>query len=45
MKTFIEEGDRKLNEIKVRSDELPGILNKYETSQDELESLDDRTFQ
>jgi hypothetical protein len=42
MQTFLEAGGRKTNEIQVRFDELPGILNKYETAQDELECFDDR---
>jgi DNA repair exonuclease SbcCD ATPase subunit len=41
MQTFIEAGDLKVNEIKVRLDKLPSILNKYETVQDELECLDE----
>jgi hypothetical protein len=31
----------KVNEIKVRLDKIPSILNKYESVQDELESLDE----
>jgi len=38
---FLESGDLKVNEIKVRFDELPGIFNKYDTAQDELELHDD----
>ena len=41
MQNFIETGDLKVNEIQVRSDELPSIFNKYDTAQDELELLDD----
>jgi hypothetical protein len=41
MQTFIESGDLKLNEIKVRFDELPNIFNKFDTVQDELELSDD----
>ena len=41
MQTFLEIGDLKVNEIKVRFDELPGIFNKYDTAQDELELHDD----
>jgi len=37
MKNFLESGALKVNEIKVRFDELPGIFNKYDTAQDELE--------
>jgi hypothetical protein len=33
MQTFIETGDFKVNEIKVRLDKLPSILNKYESVQ------------
>jgi hypothetical protein len=29
MQTFIETGDRKLNDIQVRSDEMPNIFNKF----------------
>ena len=39
--TFIESGDLKLNEIKVRFDELPNIFNKFHTVQGELELSDD----
>jgi hypothetical protein len=39
MKKFIEGGDLKVHEIKVRFDEPPVIFNKYDTAQDELESL------
>ena len=41
MKNFLESGELKVNEIKVRFDELPGIFNKYDTAQDELELHDD----
>jgi len=37
MQSFIETGDRKLNDNQVRSDELPKIYNKFETAQSELE--------
>ena len=37
MKNFLESGALKVNEIKVRFDELPGIFNKYDTAQDGLE--------
>jgi hypothetical protein len=30
MQNFLESGDLKVNEIKVRFDELPGIFNKYD---------------
>ena len=41
MQTFIESGDLRLNEIKVRFDELPNIFNKFDTVQDKLELSDD----
>jgi hypothetical protein len=41
LQTFIETGDRKLNDIQVRFDELPNIFNKFETAQSELELSDD----
>ena len=41
MQTFIETGDRKLNEIEVRFEGLPNIFNKFETAQSELELSDD----
>jgi len=41
MQTFIETGERKLNDIQVRLDELPNIFNKFETAQSELELSDD----
>jgi hypothetical protein len=41
MQTFIGTGDSKLNNIQVRFDELPSILNKFETAQNELEWSDD----
>jgi len=37
MQSFIETGDRKLNDIQVRFDELPKRFNKSETAQSELE--------
>ena len=40
MQTFIDSGDLKVNEIKLRLDKLPSILSKYESAQDELECLD-----
>jgi len=40
MQTFIETGDRKLNDIQVRFDELPNICNKFGTAQSELELSD-----
>jgi hypothetical protein len=41
MQIFINSGDRKLNDIQVRSEELPNIFNKFETAQNELETADD----
>ena len=41
MQTFIETGERKLNDIQVRFDELPNTFNKFETAQTELELSDD----
>ena len=40
MQTFIDSGDLKVNELKVRLDKLPSILSKYESAQDELECLE-----
>jgi len=44
MQTFIETGDRKLNDIQVKFDELPNIYNKFETAQSELELSDDTDY-
>jgi hypothetical protein len=44
MQNFIESGDLKVNEIKVRLDKLPSILSKYESAQDELECLDEADY-
>ena len=44
MQTFIKTGDRKLNDIQVRFDELPNIYNKYEIAQSELELSDDTDY-
>ena len=41
MQTFIEPGDRKVNEIQVRFDDLQSIFNRYDTAQNELELSDD----
>ena len=41
MQSFIDTGERKLNDIQVRFDELPNIYNKFETAQCELELSDD----
>jgi len=39
MQTFIESGDRKVNEIQVMFDDLQSIFNRYDTAQNELELL------
>jgi len=44
MQTFIDSGDLKVNEIKVRLDKLSSILSKYESAQDELECLDEADY-
>ena len=44
MQTFIETGDRKLNDIQFRFDELPNICNTFETAQSELELSDDTDY-
>ena len=44
LQNFLEAGDLKFNEIKVRLDKLPSILNKYESAQDELECLDEADY-
>jgi hypothetical protein len=41
VQTFVETGDRKLDDIQVRFDELPNIFNKSESAQIELELSDD----
>jgi hypothetical protein len=41
MQTFIETGDRKLNDIQFRFDEPPNIFKKFETAQSELELSND----
>ena len=41
MQTFTELGERKVNEIQVRFDDLQGIFNRYDMAQNELELLDD----
>jgi hypothetical protein len=41
IQSFIERGDRKLNDIQVRYDELPNIFCKFENAQNELELSDD----
>ena len=44
MQNFLESGDLKVNEIKVRLDKLSSILNKFEVARDELECLDDTDY-
>jgi len=44
MQTFIETGDRKLNDIQVRFDKLPNIFNKFEGAQSELKLSDDADY-
>jgi len=44
MQTFIETGDRKVNEIQVRFDDLQGIFDRYDTAQNELELSDDTDY-
>jgi hypothetical protein len=41
MQTFIQSGDLKIHDIKVRFEELPRMFNKFDTAQDELELGDD----
>jgi len=41
MQTFIETGDRILNDMQVRFEELSNIYNKIETAQNELQLFDD----
>jgi hypothetical protein len=40
IQTFIETGERKLNDIQVRFGELLNIYNKFETAQNQLELFD-----
>jgi tRNA(Glu) U13 pseudouridine synthase TruD len=44
MQNFLESGDLKVNEIKVRLDKLSSILKKFDGAQDELECLDDADY-
>jgi len=44
MQSFIETGERKLNDIQFRFDELPKIYNKFETAQCELDLSDDTDY-
>jgi len=41
IQNFIEAGDQKLNDIQVRCNKLPGIFNRYDIAQSELELSDD----
>jgi hypothetical protein len=40
MQTLIETGDRKLNDIQIRFEELLNIFNKFDSAQSELEPSD-----
>jgi len=42
MQTFIETGDRKINEIQARFGDLQGIFDKYNIAKNKLELYDDR---
>jgi hypothetical protein len=44
IQNFIETGDRKLNEIQMRFDELQRIFNRFDTAQSELELSDDTDY-
>ena len=41
IENFNEAGDQKINDIQVRFDKLPDILNRYDIAQSELELSDD----
>jgi hypothetical protein len=41
IQSFIESGERKINEIQVRFNKLPDIFNRYDSAQSELELSDD----
>ena len=41
IQNFIEAGNNKINEIQVRFNKLPGIFNRYDTAQSELQLTDD----
>jgi len=41
IENFIEVGDQKINDIQVRFNKLPGIFNRYDIAQSELEISDD----
>jgi len=40
MQSFIETGDLKVNEFQVMFDDLQGIFDRYDTTQNELELFD-----
>ena len=44
MQNFLESGDFKVNEIKVRLNKLTSILNKFEGAKDQLECPDDADY-
>jgi len=44
MQTFIETGDRKLNNIQVSFVLFPNICNKFKTAQSELDLSDDTDY-
>jgi len=44
MQSFIETGERKLNDIQVSFEELPKIYNKFEMAQCELELSEDTDY-
>jgi len=41
MQTFIESGDREVNEFQLRFHDIQGIIDRYDTAQNELELSDD----
>ena len=41
IQSFLEAGEQKINDIQVRFNKLPDILNRYDTAQSELELSDD----
>ena len=41
IQNFIEAGDQKINDIRVRCNKLPDIYNRYDIAQSELELSDD----
>ena len=44
LQNFLESGDPKFNDFKVRLDKLPSVLNKYESAKNELECLDEADY-